>query len=216
VVEDCADAIQYTPSEAAQLFAGVERPWWIAGGWAIDLWLERRSREHEELDVAILRRDLASFRQHLAGWELHLAHGDELTLLPHADEVDPALHAIWCRRGASEPWAFELLLNEADGDDWVFRRDRTVRLPISAMSRTSADGVPILTPEIVLLFKAKQRRARDEADLREALPTMSGEQKDWLGSAIATSHPGHPWLGLLPGHLSGPRPKMSPSGHRPG
>jgi hypothetical protein len=29
------------------------QPWFVAGGWALDLFAERRSREHSDVDIAI-------------------------------------------------------------------------------------------------------------------------------------------------------------------
>src|SRR6185437_5074343 len=43
------------PSYARALLAGISAPWWIVGGWAIDLFLGHRSRAHKDLDVGILR-----------------------------------------------------------------------------------------------------------------------------------------------------------------
>ena len=187
----------FTPTDAERLFESIGRPWWIAGGWAIDLWLGRRSREPEDLDVAILRRDLPVFRTRLEGWDLHLAHDDGLAVLAVDDDVAPPAHAVWCRPDPGAPWAFELLLNGSDGDDWVFRRDPSIRRSLVAISRTSDEGLPILAPEIVLLFKAKQHRPRDEGDFRETVPTMSGEQSGWLRASLERCHPGHPWLRVL-------------------
>ena len=43
-------------------------PWWVAGGWAIDLTLGHQTRKHEDLDVLVLRRDQAWVREELLGW----------------------------------------------------------------------------------------------------------------------------------------------------
>jgi hypothetical protein len=59
------------------------------------------------------------------------------------------------------------------------------------------DDVPFLAPEIVLLYKAKQRRPHDELELAAALPTLSDRQRTWLRGAIEEVHPGHPWLTLF-------------------
>jgi hypothetical protein len=42
----------------AALLAGIDSPWWIAGGWALDLFIGDQTRAHEDLDVGILRRDV--------------------------------------------------------------------------------------------------------------------------------------------------------------
>ena len=47
-----------SPHDAARWFARVCAPWWIAGGWAIDTFLDRETRAHKDLDVGVLRRDI--------------------------------------------------------------------------------------------------------------------------------------------------------------
>ena len=31
--------------------------WWIGGGWAIDIWIGKASRAHEDIEICILRKD---------------------------------------------------------------------------------------------------------------------------------------------------------------
>jgi predicted glycosyl hydrolase (DUF1957 family) len=40
--------------------------WWVGGGWAIDLWLGDQSRDHEDIEVCILRRDQHLVRSYCA------------------------------------------------------------------------------------------------------------------------------------------------------
>ena len=39
--------------ETVDLLYSLPVPWWIAGGWAIDLYLGRQTRPHEDIDVLI-------------------------------------------------------------------------------------------------------------------------------------------------------------------
>jgi hypothetical protein len=41
----------WRPEEAAYLLERVEAPWYVAGGWAIDLFLGGQRREHEDLET---------------------------------------------------------------------------------------------------------------------------------------------------------------------
>lgn len=107
------------------------------------------------------------------------------------------LHAVWCRPDPDKDWAFELLLNDSDGETWLFRRDHDVRLPIADIDLRSANGIPYLAPEVVLLYKAKQQREHDELDLAAALPLLSPRRRGWLRAGIERVHPGHPWLDRL-------------------
>ena len=66
------------PEDAAELLRGLAAPWWIAGGWSLDLFLGVELRPHKDLDVAVLRRDQARLLEALPDWELCTAHGGRL------------------------------------------------------------------------------------------------------------------------------------------
>ena len=189
----------FRPDDAARLWHGLQASWWIAGGWAIDLWLGRQTREHLDLDIAILRKDQWRVRRHLDGWDLHIAEEETLSPLPRDEQLDPPRHALWCRQDAEAGWAFELLINESSGTDWVFRRDDRVRRRLSGIGHVTPEGLPVLSPEIVLLFKAKNRREHDEADFANVHPTLDAGQRRWLSAALRVAHPGHDWIGQLSG-----------------
>jgi hypothetical protein len=56
------------PADLAGLLARLRTPWWVCGGWAFDLFLNRETRRHDDLDVAVLRGDQpALFRYLRAG-----------------------------------------------------------------------------------------------------------------------------------------------------
>ncbi|HEU5381678.1 MAG TPA: hypothetical protein VFV38_40175 [Ktedonobacteraceae bacterium] len=61
-------------------------PWWIAGGWALDLFLGVQTREHEDLDVLFLRRDHHEIRARLQGWDVQEAYPE---LLPGSLSLFP-------------------------------------------------------------------------------------------------------------------------------
>ena len=65
------------------------------------------------------------------------------------------------------------------------------------MIATSADGIPYLKPEGVLLYKAKAQRPKDDADFRDALGLMTLEARHWLREALLRAHPNHPWIVAL-------------------
>ena len=47
---------------------------------------------------------------------------------------------------------------------------------------------------MVLLFKAKACRPKDEDDFRTVLPLLSEAQRDMLAGLLRRIHPGHAWL----------------------
>lgn len=187
-----------TPAEVAALFAGVDAPWWIAGGYAIELAVGRPVRDHSDIDVLLLRRDQLVAQQALAGWEWWAADPPG-TLRPWTEgEVLPDdVHDIWCRPGPDRPWRVQLMLDEASGDTWVSRRNPRVQRPVASLGAVTDDGIPYLAPEIQLFYKAKQRRPKDEADFAAALPLLDAVQRAWLTDAITATHGDHLWLGAL-------------------
>ena len=53
--------------------------------------------------------------------------------------------------------------------------------------------MPILAPEVVLLYKAHELTEKDETDFEEALPHLSSSRKTWLRRSLEESNPIHPW-----------------------
>jgi hypothetical protein len=64
---------------------------------------------------------------------------------------------------------------------------------------SAASGVPILVPEIVLLYEAHELTEKDEADFRGALPHLTPSRKAWLLGALDETGPNHPWARRLRG-----------------
>jgi hypothetical protein len=184
--------------EVCALFSALRTPWWIAGGHAIELAVGHCFREHSDIDVLLLRRDQLAVQQALRTWELWAADPPG-TLRPwQPGEFLPiGVHDIWCRPGPSQPWRIQVMLDEAEGGDWVSRRSTGVRRAVERVGAPSATGVPYLTPEIQLFYKAKQPRPKDEQDFAEVLPSLTTTQRHWLADAISATYGDHPWTGVL-------------------
>lgn len=185
------------PQTAAAWFSPLRAPWWIAGGWAIDLYLGQQTRLHGDLDVGILRRDLGIVRAQLADWEMFEAKDDVLTPLRAGDDPRANVHSLWCRPAGTAFWVMELMLDdEADGL-WVYRRLPTVRRARSEVISRNAAGLPYLAPEVQLLYKAKWLRPKDQADFDAVVPRLSEQARAWLRSTLAVAEPSHSWNMLL-------------------
>lgn len=181
-------------AEVAALFASARTPWWIAGGYAIELAVGHAYRDHGDIDVLLLRRDQLAVQEQLPSWEWWAADPPG-TLRPwRPGELLPAaVHDIWCRPGPSEPWRIQIMLDEAEGDAWVSRRDDRVRRPVAELGARSVEGVPYLVPEVQLYYKAGEPRPRDEQDFAAALPALDVAQRGWLAGAITRTYGRHPW-----------------------
>lgn len=152
-------------TEVATLFSPLRQPWWIAGGYAVELAVGRAFRSHADIDVLLLHEDQLAAQHALAGWEWWAADPPG-TLRPwSAGEIlPPGVHDIWCRPGPDAPWRVQLMLDEARDGHWVSRRDPRVRRPLDTLGATTPEGVPFLAPEVQLHYKAKARRPKDEED----------------------------------------------------
>lgn len=172
---------------AVDLMIGFPAPWWIAGGWAIDLFAERVTREHSDVDFVVLRANQLLIRDALPGWDVQVAHDGRLE--PWTEPLAPPRGGLWARSAADGPWQVQFLLAEHDGDVWVFRHDATLRMPLSDIVLRNRDGIPYLRPELVLLNKARRPRERDELDFETTLPLLNGNARAWLHDRLPREHP---------------------------
>jgi hypothetical protein len=184
-------------AEAARVFDPLDIRWWVAGGEALDLAVGRATRTHGDLDIAVLRRDIGVLAQIRSEWDVHIAHDGRLRPWDGSVLADD-MHQFWVRRYGAEAWAFEVLLEQTDGDEWVFRRDHRVRRALSTIGHRSEDGIPFLAPEICLLYKAGRPGSleveRNEVDLEMAAPLLAAEARGWLRATLEMVVPGHAWI----------------------
>lgn len=176
------------------ILAELDRPWWIAGGYAVELAVGHAFREHADIDVLLLRPDQLAAQRLLPGWQWWAA--DPPGTLRHwqpGEILPPRVHDIWCRPGPDEPWRLQFMLDETDGTDWISRRDPRLRRPIASL------GEHVLAPEIQLFYKARAPRPKDEQDFDALLPLLSAEQRRWLARAIDLAGGAPSWRARLVG-----------------
>lgn len=90
-----------------------------------------------------------------------------------------------------------MMIEDGTRETWIYKRDPAVTAPRADVTGITADGIRYLSPAAVLLFKAKHRRPKDEADFAAALPALSPADRRRLGTWLAFTHPGHDWTHLL-------------------
>ena len=185
------------PLEVSTWLRDVHAVWWIAGGWAIDLYLERTTRQHMDADVGILSRDAPAMLEALTGWEFFEAKDAKLTRLPRDAVPRSGVSSLWGRRLGSSRWELEVMLDQADGDHWCYRRVPQIRRPFADALRQANCGLRYLAPEIQLLYKSKVLRQRDEADFRASAPKLCTPAREWLRDALALIQPDHRWIAEL-------------------
>lgn len=184
-------------STVLPLIEGFGAPWCVAGGWALDLFLGHATRPHSDVELAVFRQDQARLHEHFDGWTFTVSVDGRREAWPRGESLELPRHEIHAYSQDEPTRSLELLLNERDGVNWIFRRNPEIVLPLERAIVRTAFGVDALSPEIALLFKAKVPRAKDEADFHATVPAMSGSQRQWLRSALLVVDPEHPWVRAL-------------------
>jgi hypothetical protein len=185
------------PEKASTWLAQVTAPWWIAGGQALDLFLNEAPRVHSDLDVGVLRRDIGDVLAALLEWEHFEARNGTLTRLTTGAVPRVDVHSLWSRPIGAVNWALEFMLDESDREFWVFRRGPWIRRPLSTLSHLGSSGIRYLAPEIQLLYKAKAYRPKDQADFERIVPRLDAAARSWLRDSLVKTLPGHSWLTVL-------------------
>jgi hypothetical protein len=176
---------------------GASASWCVVGGWALDLWIGTQTRPHHDLEIAVLRRDFATFRERLSRFDFFVAADGKLSALPSGSCPGPQHHQVWVLDRPTRTWRLGILLEPGDHGTWVFRRNETIHCSRSQMIATTTGGLPYLKPEGVLLYKAKETRTKDENDFRACIPLLSFAARTWLKSALVSTYPSHHWIEQL-------------------
>jgi hypothetical protein len=187
----------WRPEEVARRLAGLQAPWYIAGGWAIDLFLGKEHREHEDLEIAVPHSQFGEIVAALSGLDFFVVGSGLAWPLNQADDMFNAHHQTWARDRSTSRWRLDIFREPADGDTWVSRRDERIRLPYTQVIARTPGGIPYGRPEIILLFKAKASRPKDEDDFATVLPLLDARARTWLREALSLSDPDHRWIAAL-------------------
>jgi len=116
------------------------------------------------------------------GWHLWENYNGALRpLLPGVPD-QPECHQVWVRRDARSPWRMEFLVDRVSTEEeWVFKHDQSVRVPWD-QALHQIGGIWYLKPELAMLFKAGQDRAKDREDL--AVARLAPEERQWLTATL--------------------------------
>jgi ribosomal protein S18 acetylase RimI-like enzyme len=169
---------------------------WVAGGWALDLFLGRQTRPHGDTDIVIRRSDQARIADSFPGWEVFRTHAPGLSLWDGSTYLDTTPN-VWLREGMDRPWSVEIMFLDEKDDRWVYRRNPDINGRIDDLGLVNGDGIRYLRPEIQLLFKggSSKRRKKDTDDFLAVLPHLPDSSKEWLARSLEIQFPqGHDWI----------------------
>lgn len=190
------------PRDLLSLLGGAPFPWWITGGWALDLYLGRQTRPHFDTDVAIARRDQVTAQRYLRTWDFYSTERNKdgkivLRQWNPGEILGEEFPGVWARESEDDPWRFEFHFHEIDDELWIFRYCGAIQHSLGSIGGLSSEGIPYFLPEIALLYKAARLRDVDEEDFQQALPHLTLEQRGQLSADLQTFNVKHPWLAVL-------------------
>ena len=205
------NTLAHTETRALATMDGYGARWWVAGGWSVELQVAaahgRPIRPHADLEISILRRDQRALFDHLTGWQLCAVVRSGVLEDWDGQLLPPTVHQIWARRGprlpplpgcfVTDPTLIDILLEEADGDLWRFRRRHTICRPLADLGAVTSRGTPFIRPEVSLLYKARHLRFKDQRDFDATASTLDATARTWLAAALDEAHPAHPWVQRL-------------------
>ena len=198
-------------AHVADVMSTFTSPWALCGGWAVDAWLGRLTREHGDVDISIFQDDQRALFEHLAGWQLvaHDSHvpGDTAEPWDGIRRLDIPGH-IHARHSAAalpervndaavQGFGLDIQIDDRAGDEWVLKRDPRVSRLLGDCVQESSWGLPAAVPEVLLFFKAGEPRRRDERDFLALLAHLDHRQRDWLSEVLTIAFPDHHWIAAL-------------------
>jgi hypothetical protein len=185
-------------AELSVIFANCPFKWGLAGGYAIEQFLGRIVRAHEDIDLIVFRDDQLRLQDWLGDWLLYAADPPGvLRKWTNGEYLPFGIHDIWGYRFGSEAWQLQIMLAEAEGVEWYSRNNRAIRGIRSALI-VGYNGIPCIRVEVQLLYKAKSHRPKDDLDFQACLPHLDSEARTWLKEKLILLYPqGHSWLSAL-------------------
>lgn len=183
---------------SAGMMAGFDRPWGLTGGWAVDVWVGRLTRQHRGIRIAVLRDDQIVLRDYASGWKFWIRAIDGRLVPWKTTNRQMLMRPVYELR-ASNRWGhvLEFVLEESEGEEWVYRHNSNVRMTLSSWIGRPRLGLPVVNPSVVLLEKSGSKSPKDELDFRSLVGVLDESQRTWLKLALMRCEPYHPWLDVL-------------------
>jgi hypothetical protein len=179
----------------------------VCGGWAIDLFVGEVTREHEDLEVGTFRAHQQALHAHYDGWNAYKVDNPGVwDPWERTEWLELPVHQVLFRPADSEhpdPWEpnydeRQFFLNDAERGIWISRRDPRITLHLRQLAQRGRGGIPVVAPEVQLLYKAKHDAEKNEHDFRLVVDSITGARRRWLREALELVHPGHRWIQALP------------------
>jgi hypothetical protein len=137
------------------------------------------------------------FRKALSELDFFTARNGMLTHLPRTSELPVDAWQLWGADRMAGCWRVDMMIERGTPDLWRYKRDGSLAIPRATAIRKGRTGIPYLAPALVLLFKAKQVRDKDQRDFDAAVVHLDAAERRALRGWLEALHPGHNWIAAL-------------------
>jgi hypothetical protein len=167
-------------------------PWFIAGGYAIDLFLGRITRPHSDIDICVFRDNFCELNEYFSDWDRFVIEPSDYSKIKLGANytLSDSQHELHFKKNEIR---LEFLLTPYENDTVIFRRDNRIKMHITDFKHEKYN-IPFVAPEFQLLYKAKYLKDKDDLDFKNCLPLLSSSQKAWLLNSLKLTHLDSKWL----------------------
>lgn len=166
-----------------QIMHDADYDWYLAGGIALDEFLGRKTRDHEDMDILVNFKYLERILEYFKSYKVYTARNGSLslTLFNEIHSTD----SLWIAKDDEESFIIQILFFEEEAGQWVYKRDNTIRKRIEEIYFVRND-MKIIQPEIQLLYKmdSSDVREKDLYDYQNVFPVLEERQKEWLDQYV--------------------------------
>jgi len=206
---------------ASDFLSGGNFDYAICGGFALDLFTGKNWRVHSDIDVCVFENDKGAIFQHMKEhhWTIYEFQGRGIVRLVNSVSECTDGRNLMCLKGSCELVQFspykrkrnlfsheffhtgiqelnylEFLFNTSTSREFVFDSKAGIYREMNK-AFLSNQGIPYLSPELALLYKAKSaEREENQFDYAQAITEMDNEQVSWFHKSLDILYPrGHAW-----------------------
>ncbi len=196
--------------------------WFVSGGWAIDIHVNRITRKRCDLDISVPFSDRLKCIEFFLtkGWRIEGKLGGGFRTLRKVSDYNDAIHYFWSfpegvdfiseyvdddgnrriaynRDSQKELDYIEVFFDIIEDNRFFFRRDPRVKRHMDK-AILERDCVQYLAPEMVLLFKSNKLSEKNLLDFEAVVDSLRKDELVWLIETLSLVYgSSHTWLKQL-------------------
>lgn len=206
--------------QVKSFLSGLQIPWAVCGGFALDLFLGREIRKHSDIDICVFEKDRDKIIDYMLSnhWYVFqflgqgkvrplsigdlsdsgrnlmcLKEGCNLVKFYPCEENSVLLHEFY-HTGIERLDYLEFLFNYVRENDFIFSQEFNLTRDMRKAILYN-NGIPYIAPELALLYKSSRAENPEyQYDYKITIPRLDEEQLLWFYNSLEQLYPqGHLW-----------------------